>query len=227
MISVGLTGGFGCGKSTVAKALVDRGAVLIDADAITKQLQEPGMPVFEAMVARFGTGIIASDGRLDRVAVAGIVFSDEQALKDLNKIVHPRVGETIAARIAERAGTDAVVILDIPLLAEGAKRTTASVKAGSNNSRQRYEVQAVLVVDCPVDTAVERLVQFRGFDETDALARVAKQASRRERRALADFVVDNGGPESALGSQIDAVWTWLSSLEHDVVGPASNNEAES
>jgi len=145
------------------------------------------------------------------------VFSDEQALKDLNKIVHPKVGETIAARIAEHVGTAAIVILDIPLLTEGAKRTP-----GSDKPRPRYEMQAVLVVDCPIDTAIERLVEFRNFDEADARARVAKQATRDERKTLADFVVDNGGSEDELSSQIDAAWTWLTGLEHDVVGPAAD-----
>ncbi len=203
MIIIGLTGGIGSGKSTVASALVDRGAVLIDADAITRQLQEPGMPVFEAMVERFGSGIVAEDGRLDRAAVADIVFNDEQALKDLNTIVHPAVGEHIVASIAENEGTDAIVILDIPLLAEGRDR----------GGKPRYDMQAVLVVDCPVDTAVERLVRHRGFQEADARARMANQASREDRLAMADFVVDNGGSADELVPQIDAAWTWLLSLD--------------
>lgn len=232
MITVGLTGGIGSGKSTVANALVQRGAVLVDADAITKELQEPGQPVFEAMVERFGARIVASDGQLDRAAVAAIVFTDEEALADLNKIVHPKVGETIAARIAAHAGTDAVVILDIPLLTEGAKRTeqakvsSAHEESGTKKKPPRYEMQAVLVVDCPVDTAVARLVEFRGFEEADARARVAKQSTREERRALADFVVDNGGPQSALEQQIDAAWEWLNGLEHDLVGPGSRSDRD-
>lgn len=218
MIIVGLTGGIGSGKSTVASGLVDRGAVLVDADAITRRLQEPGQPVFDAMVERFGHGVVASDGTLDRAAVAAIVFSDEEALKDLNKIVHPEVGKAIVSAIREQAGTDAVVILDIPLLAEGRDR----------KSKPRYEMQAVLVVDCPVDTAVERLVESRGFDEADARARMAAQASRAERLEMADFVIDNGGEHAALANQLDAAWQWLTSLEHDVVDvpPAPGAELE-
>lgn len=206
MITVGLTGGIGSGKSTVAVGLVERGAVLVDADAITRELQVPGAPVFDAMVERFGLEVLASDGTLDRAAVASIVFSDNKALADLNAIVHPRVGEVITSRIAEAANADdgAVVILDVPLLAESARRGTGSP----------YELQGVLVVDCPIDVAVERLVLYRGFDEADARRRATNQATRSERVAFADFVIDNTGDAESLTAQIDGAWNWLCSLAH-------------
>lgn len=203
MIIVGLTGGIGSGKSTVSAGLVKRGAILIDADAITRELQEPGMAVFEAMVERFGRGILRDDGGLDRPAVAAIVFADEQALKDLNSIVHPKVREVMAGRIEQNAGSDGVIILDVPLLAEGRKR----------DGKPPYDMQAVLVVDCPVEVAVERLVTYRGFDEDDARRRVAKQADRADRVAMADFVIDNSGAIEDLDAQLAAAWTWLSGLE--------------
>ena len=196
MVLIGLTGGIGSGKSTVSQKLVERGARLIDADAVVRELQEPGTPVFEAMVERFGPGIVAEDGTLDRAAVAAIVFSDEAARRDLNAIVHPAVGAEIARRIADAAGTDDVVVLDVPLLVESS----------------RYQVAGVLVVDCPVDVAVERLVSARGMSEADARARIAVQATREERLARADHVVDNSGPPAALDGEIDRAWAWIEGL---------------
>jgi dephospho-CoA kinase len=193
---VGLTGGIGAGKSTVSAALAARGATVIDADAVIRELQQPGQPVFEAMVVRFGDGIVAADGTLDRQAVAAVVFSDPAALQDLNAITHPAVGAEIAARMEAARGTDQVVILDIPLLVEGGRRTTGGI----------------LVVDCPVEVAVERLVTQRGMAEADARARIANQASREDRLAKADFVIDNGGPPDALPPQIDAAWSWIEGL---------------
>lgn len=195
MVLVGLTGGIGAGKSTVSAALAKRGAIVVDADAITKELQRPGEPVFRAMVERFGDGIVAADGTLDRAGVADIVFNDADALRDLNGIVHPAVGLEIARRTGE-AGTDDVVILDVPLLVESG----------------RDDLVGVIVVDCPVDVAVARLVEHRGFSEADARARIASQASREERLAKADLVVDNGGDLAALEPQIDACWEWLTGL---------------
>jgi dephospho-CoA kinase len=198
VILVGLTGGIGSGKSTVSALLVARGAVLIDADAVTREVQQPGSPVLERLAERFGRGVIAADGSLDRPALAGIAFNDPDALKDLNAIVHPAVRDEMNRRIAEQAATDHVVVLDIPLLAEN----------------PRKGLQGVIVVDVPEDVQVERLVRYRGFDEADARARIARQATREQRLAIASVVVDNSGDVDALAEQIDTVWAWLTSLPH-------------
>jgi dephospho-CoA kinase len=154
------------------------------------------MPVFDAMVERFGPGIVAADGRLDRQAVADIVFNDPEELKALNAIVHPAVGVEIFKRIEEQTASDNVVVLDIPLLVEGG----------------RYKVGGVLVVDTPIDVAVQRLVELRGMDEADARARIANQVSREDRVAKADYVIDNGGTEADLDARMDDLWAWIQSL---------------
>lgn len=196
---MGLTGGIGSGKSTVGQLLVERGAHLVDADALVRELQEPGMPVFEAMVERFGPGIVADDGTLDRQAVADLVFNDAGALADLNAIVHPAVGLAVYERIASHEGTDHLVIADIPLLAEG---------------NSAIDLAGVIVVDVPEEAQVERLVAYRGFSEEDARARMSRQASRQERLAKADRVIDNSGTVADLEAQIDDLWAWLASLPH-------------
>ncbi len=201
MILVGLTGGIGAGKSTVSSMLAERGAVIVDADAIVRELQAPGAPVFAAMVDRFGPTIVADDGTLDRAAVAAVVFNDPEALKDLNAIVHPAVNTEIRQRIQAELAGDRIVVLDIPLLVEGVK-----------DGKPRYPVSAVIVVDTPVEVAVERLVRFRGLGEDDARARIGRQVSREQRLALADRVVDNAGSPEALAPQIDELWVWLSAL---------------
>ena len=195
---IGLTGGIGSGKSSVSSLLAERGAVVVDADAITRRLQQPGEPVFEAIAARFGPGVVAADGTLDRPALASIVFGDDEALRALNELVHPAVGVAIAEAIAARAGTDAVVVLDVPLLVE--------------SSRPRSDLAGLLVVDCPVDVAVERLVRHRGMDEADARARIARQATREERLARADHVIDNAGPPEALPALVERAWAWIGGL---------------
>lgn len=205
MIEIGLTGGIGSGKSTVADALVERGAVLIDADRIVRELQEPGQPVFEAMVERWGTKIVARDGTLDRAKVAEIAFNDKDELKALNDIVHPAVGKEMVARRKAVEGTDAVVILDIPLL----------VRADGESIADQYaNLAGIIVVDTDPEIALERLVRHRGFDEKDAKARIANQASREARRAVADRVIDNSGTLEDLEPQIRFVWSWISTLPH-------------
>jgi len=199
VLLLGLTGGIGSGKSTVSAMLAEREAVIVDADAIVRQIQRPGGPAFSPMVERFGPGIVAEDGTIDRPAVAALVFGDPSALRDLNAITHPLVGAEMAARMATEATTDHVVVLDIPLLAEGSGRSPG--------------MAGVLVVDTPVEVAVHRLVSQRGLDEADARARVAAQASRQERRALADFVICNGGTLAQLAVEVDRAWAWIEGLE--------------
>ncbi|MEZ5142130.1 MAG: dephospho-CoA kinase [Acidimicrobiales bacterium] len=196
MLVIGLTGGIGSGKSTVSAALAARGAVVVDADAITRELQEPGQPVLGAMVERFGPAILRADGALDRQAVADIVFGDPEALADLNAIVHPAVGEEIARRLAAESATDHVVVLDVPLLVESG----------------RDDMAGTIVVDVDPEVAVARLVTQRGFREDDARARIARQAGREDRLAKADFVIDNGGDRAALAAQVDRCWEWIEGL---------------
>lgn len=193
VLLVGLTGGIGSGKSTVSAMLAARGAVVVDADAITRRLQQPGQPVFEAMVERFGPGIVGADGSLDRPAVAAIVFTDEQARKDLEAIVHPAVGAEMLRQLQEHAGTDAIVVYDVPLLVESGK----------------IGYGAVVVVDVDPEIAVDRLVAHRGFDEDDARNRIANQVARDVRLAVADQVIDNSGTVADLEPRIDELWSWL------------------
>ncbi len=207
MILVGLTGGIGSGKSTVSALLAAHGAVIIDADLLVRELQAPGSPLLERMAERFGRGIIRDDGSLDRPAVAEIVFNDQYALKALNDIVHPAVGVEIARRIDNARDTGDVVVLDIPLLAE----------------RPREGLIATVVVDVPVETAVERLVTSRGMDEGDATARIANQASREERLAIATHVIDNSGDLDSLRDQVDALWEQLMRLPHDAGEPTGQD----
>lgn len=199
MILVGLTGGIGSGKSTVSAALAERGAIIIDADELVREVQRPGSPVLRDLARRFGQQVIAADGSLDRGAVAAIVFtedSDGSALEDLNGIVHPAVGAEMNRRVMEQVNTDHVVVLDIPLLTEN----------------PRGGLQAIIVVDVPIETQVARLVHFRAFDEADARARIARQATRTQRLATADFVVHNTDSIESLQPQIDALWKSLHQL---------------
>jgi dephospho-CoA kinase len=193
VLLVGLTGGIGSGKSTVGALLVERGAVLIDADQIARQVVAPGRPAYASVVARFGPTVVAADGTLNRAALADVVFRDETARKDLEAITHPAVGQVMAERIAANAYTDAIIVLDIPLLAE----------------KGRVGVRYVIVVDCPVEAAIGRLVAHRGFDEEDARRRVAAQMSRQGRLELADYVVPNDGSRLDLVKQVDRAWDWL------------------
>jgi dephospho-CoA kinase len=197
VLVVGLTGGIGSGKSTVSALLAKKGAVVVDADAITKELQAPGTPVFTAMVERFGPGIVAPDGGLDRAGVADIVFNDPEALADLNAIVHPAVGAEIMARMAALGETESVVVLDVPLMVE---------------SKRGYPVAGLLVVDVDPEVAVGRLVEQRGMREADVRARMARQATRDERLARADFVIRNEGDLDALAEQVDRAWAWIEGL---------------
>ena len=196
MILIGLTGGIGSGKSTVSSLLAERGAVIIDADAIARELQAPGAPLLSVLAEAFGDNIIDSAGALDRAALAAIVFADADALKNLNKIIHPAIAAEMDRRMKEQRNTNNVVVLDIPLLAENPRKGLCGV----------------IVVDVPVDLAVQRLVHFRNMDEADARARIAKQATREDRIKIADRVVDNSGDMNSLAVQVDEVWSWAQTL---------------
>ena len=209
MIELALTGGIGAGKSTVGHGLVVRGAHLVDADAIVRELQQPGRSVFEAVLESFGEKVLTSGGELDRAALAKIVFADPEQLKRLNSIVHPAVRLEMSARRSALADVlaseeDAVVILDIPLLAE-----TAS---GSRKTEGLPGIAGVIVVEASPATVVRRLRERRGMSEDDARARMAAQAGSEDRLALADFVVSNDGTLDDLEREIDRCWRWIQSL---------------
>ena len=178
--------------------LAERGAVVVDADHVVRDVQRPGSPVLEKMAERFGPQVIADDGSLDRAAVAAVVFTDPEALSDLNKIVHPAVGAEMNRQVMAERDTDRVVVMDIPLLTE----------------HPRDGLQAVVVVDVDPEVQLRRLVQGRGFAEDDARARIAKQATREQRLATATHLIDNSGGLDDLVPQVDALWTALTTLPH-------------
>ena len=196
MILVGLTGGIGSGKSTVSQLLSERGAIIVDADAVARELQQPGTEVLRLMAEAFGQEICNADGSLNRQAVADKVFGNAEALKTLNAIVHPAIGKEMNRRIEEQRSTNNVVVLDIPLLVEN----------------PREGLCGVVVVDVPVEIAVERLVSARGMAKEDAEARMSRQASREDRRAIADKVIDNSRDLEFLRQQVDEVWAWMQQL---------------
>ncbi|GLF98562.1 dephospho-CoA kinase [Streptomyces yaizuensis] len=193
MLSVGLTGGIGAGKSEVSRLLASYGAVVVDADKIAREVVEPGTPGLAAVVAAFGPGVLTADGTLDRPALGALVFADPERLAALNAIVHPLVGER-AQELERAAGPDAVVVHDVPLLTE-------------NGLSSRYDL--VVVVDAAPETQLKRLTDLRGMTESEARARMAAQATREQRRAVADLVIDNDGPLEALEPQVRAVWAEL------------------
>jgi dephospho-CoA kinase len=189
VLRIGLTGGIGSGKSTVAGLLAARGARIVDADRIAREVVEPGTPGLEAVAAAFGPGVLTPDGALDRPALAAVVFADAEARRRLDGIVHPLV-RARAAEVVAAAPPDAVVVQDVPLLVE-------TGQAGS------YDL--VLVVEADLDTRVRRLVG-RGVSEEDAHARIAAQATDDQRRAVADVVLDNSGTVEELEAQVERFW---------------------
>ncbi|MGW1291402.1 dephospho-CoA kinase [Streptomyces sp. NPDC002533] len=193
MLKVGLTGGIGAGKSEVSRLLVSYGAVLIDSDLISREVVEPGTPGLAAVVEEFGPGVLTAEGTLDRPALGALVFADEGRRAALNAIVHPLVGAR-AAELERAAPEGAVVVHDVPLLTE-------------NGLAPFYDL--VVVVDASVETQLHRLVTLRGMTESDARARMAAQATREERRAVADLIVDNNGPREALEARVREIWDEL------------------
>ncbi|MCH0543100.1 dephospho-CoA kinase [Streptomyces sp. MUM 203J] len=193
MLTVGLTGGIGAGKSEVSRLLVSYGAVLIDADKIAREVVEPGTPGLAAVVEAFGPDILTREGALDRPKLGAIVFADPERLATLNGIVHPLVGAR-SAELQQAADPDAVVVHDVPLLTE-------------NGLAPLYD--AVVVVDATPETQLDRLVRLRGMTEGEARSRMAAQAARERRRAVADYVIDNDGPLEELEPQVRRVWQEL------------------
>jgi dephospho-CoA kinase len=198
MITVGLTGGIGAGKSTVAQLLVGHGAVLVDADLIAREVVAPGGPAFQPMIDRFGVGIVGSDGLIDRPKVAELVFGHPEALADLNAITHPAIGVEMIARKDRYATTDEIVVLDIPLL--------------KPVHRELLDLASVVVVDTPPELALDRLVSDRGMSVADAKARMASQPDRSDRLDGADLVIDNAGDPAHLEAEVDRVWAALLGL---------------
>ena len=192
MRRIGLTGGIGSGKSTVARMLEDLGAVVIDADQVSRELVEPGMPALAELVEAFGPQILREDGSLNRGLLAQIAFASPQATARLNAIMHPRIASESARRIQAAEGS--VVVYDMPLLVE---------------TGQRDVVDVVIVVDVPEDEQVRRAVELRGMDPVDVRRRIQAQASRQQRRAVADYVIDNSGTLDETRAQVSAIWPSL------------------
>src|ERR1700729_1500062 len=213
MLKVGLTGGIGSGKSTVSARLAELGAVILDADKAARAVVEPGTPGLAAIAAAFGAGVLAADGSLDRAKLASIVFADEAALGTLNAITHPLIHEHI--RAAEEAaidagGDDVVLVHDVALLAEWGRAK---------------EFDLVIVVDVPAETQLERLTGPRGMAEDQARARMAAQATREERLAVADIVIDNSGSREDLDRRVDEVWGELQARARGGGGPRGHGAA--
>ena len=197
MILIGLTGGIGCGKSEVSRLLENRGAVIVDADLIVRELQQPGAEIFLRMVEMFGDEVVAADGSLDRAAVANEVFKDAETLGKLNLLIHPVVRRVMNERVESYRNTDEVVVLDIPLLVEN----------------PREGLDGILVVDLDPQIAIERIVDQRKMSIDDAKARVSRQSSREQRLAIANHVIDNSGDRDALAKQVEIAWSWITSLK--------------
>jgi dephospho-CoA kinase len=193
MLRVGLTGGIGAGKSEVSKSLAAQGAVVIDADLIAREVVAPDTDGLAAVIAAFGPDVLGPDGTLDRVRLGDIVFADQQKLATLNSIVHPRVGARMR-ELEDGAGPGSVVVHDVPLIAE-------------NGLASSYDL--VVVVDVPPRTQLDRLIRLRGMSREQAQARMAAQASREQRLAIADIVVDNSGSLAELDRQAGELWSEL------------------
>ena len=189
---IGLTGGIGSGKSTVADLLVARGGTLVDTDQIAHQLTAPGGAAIEPIRAAFGSGVIAPDGRMDRAAMRALAFSDPQARKRLEGILHPLIREQTDAQVAAAMASGApYVLIAVPLLVEGGRW------------QGRYD--RILVVDCPTEVQIERVMRRSQLERAQVEAIMAAQATREQRLAAATDVIDNGGAAQALAGQVDAI----------------------
>jgi dephospho-CoA kinase len=201
-VVIGLTGGIGSGKSTVARMLRELGATVIDADAIVHELQAKGMPMVAELAAAFGPGILTADGALDRKALGAIVFADEAARLKLNSIVHPQVGAEFARRLAAAVAADTpLVVLDIPLLFEG--RDSGKGSAAARN------VETTVVVWVPEAVQIERQMKRDGCSRAEAEQRVRAQLPLDRKRALADHVIDNSGALAETERQVRALYAGL------------------
>ena len=203
MLAIGCTGGIGSGKSTVAAILRDRGAIVVDADVLARVALEPGSDGLRAVVSRFGAEVLRPDGSLDRKKVASIVFRDEEARRDLEAVVHPIVESGIRSVLTQHAGTAAIVVIDVALLAE-------------RNGRARYALDGVLVVDADEATCRDRLVRFRGMQPDEISDRMATQSDRFERLAIADFAILNVGTLVELDAMVNNAWTWIMHLRDEL-----------
>lgn len=197
MTVLGLTGGIGVGKSTVAGMLADRGAVVVDVDTVAREAIEPGGAAHEAVLARFGRHLLV-DGRIDRAALGALVFADAAALADLTALSHPAANQAMAAQVAA-APEGSLVVLDMAVLAEYPR--LGRWEGGGYTK--------VLVVEAPLEVRLERLEGQRGLARADALARIRAQASDEDRRRLADWVLDNGGDLAALEARVEELWPEL------------------
>jgi dephospho-CoA kinase len=195
---VGLTGGIGSGKSTVAAILAKRGAVVVDADAIARMVVEPGMPALAALAEAFGAEILRPDGSLDRAALAERAFVTDESRKQLEAITHPAIGTEFLAQVAA-APPDGIVVHDVPLLVE---------------STRGFKYGAVIVVEAPMEIRLDRL-EARGVPRADAERRIALQATDEQRREVATWVIDNSADHAHLERQIDAIWPKLEKLAQE------------
>lgn len=196
MLRVGLTGGIGAGKSAISELLAARGATIIDADQVAREIVEPGTPSWKAIVEKFGSGVQNADGSLDRTELGSIVFSDPELLRTLEAITHPAITER-TAELEEQAGSEAIVVHDNPLLIDMGAHTRCDF---------------VVVVDVPQSVQLTRLVELRGMREEDARARIRAQIGRTERTGAADYIIDNTGSRAELAAAVGGLWAELESL---------------
>lgn len=197
MTLIGLTGGIGSGKSTIARRLAEHGAVIIDADQIAREVVEPGTPALAAIIAHFGMSVINPDGSLNRSALGEIVFTSSNERAVLNSIVHPAVHRRTTELFAE-ANAEQVVVYDVPLLVEG---------------RRDYPFDAIVVASAPEHVRAERLMEHRGMLESEALSRIQSQAPEEDRLKIANHVIDTSGDINHTYAQVDALWNQLANID--------------